>query len=159
MNFRPSDRLKKMFRDYDSTHRTRGNKICHYIGITSIVVTLLGLLSRITFSGAEVEMQLFRLDGAIIFIALALMINFYWDWKITIPYFFCVMGLYLIGRTLPGPVLWSFFVFGWIMQFVGHYVYEKKSPAFYENLLHLFIGPMWIFSHLVGYYPESRSNR
>ena len=38
------------------------------------------------------------------------------------------------------------FVFGWVLQFVGHYVYEKRSPAFMKNLTHLLVGPLWILA-------------
>jgi uncharacterized membrane protein YGL010W len=51
--------------------------------------------------------------------------------------------------------VWVFvvlFVVGWIFQFIGHIKYEKKSPAFTKNFEHLFIGPLWAFSHWVGYY-------
>jgi uncharacterized membrane protein YGL010W len=40
-------------------------------------------------------------------------------------------------------------VVGWILQYLGHYVYEKKSPAFYRNLVHLLVGPLWILAKAV----------
>jgi uncharacterized membrane protein YGL010W len=36
------------------------------------------------------------------------------------------------------------------MQFAGHYVWEKKSPAFFRNLTHLLVGPLWIAAKAVG---------
>jgi hypothetical protein len=45
-------------------------------------------------------------------------------------------------------------VVGWAFQLFGHYVYEKKSPAFLTTLSHLFVGPMWIFARWIGYYQE-----
>ena len=36
------------------------------------------------------------------------------------------------------------FVIGWIFQGVGHAVYEKRSPAFTKNLLHLLVGPIFL---------------
>jgi hypothetical protein len=42
------------------------------------------------------------------------------------------------------------FIVGWIFQFVGHAVYEKKSPAFMKNFEHLFIGPPWVFAKAIG---------
>jgi uncharacterized membrane protein YGL010W len=55
-----------------------------------------------------------------------------------------------IGRAIP---LWpaiGLFVVGWVFQFVGHYVYEKKAPAFYQNLTHLLVGPLWILAKATG---------
>jgi uncharacterized membrane protein YGL010W len=55
-----------------------------------------------------------------------------------------------LGRVLPVPVSIGLFVLGWVFQFVGHYVYEKKSPAFARNLVHLLVGPLWIAARAVG---------
>ena len=40
-------------------------------------------------------------------------------------------------------------VIRWIFQFVGHSVYEKKQPAFLENVTHLLVGPLWILNDVV----------
>ena len=53
-----------------------------------------------------------------------------------------VSGLWAVALTL--------FVLGWVFQFVGHYVYEKKSPAFARNLVHLLVGPLWILARVIG---------
>lgn len=34
------------------------------------------------------------------------------------------------------------FVFGWILQFIGH-AFEGKPPAFFSNPIHLIVGPIW----------------
>ena len=71
---------------------------------------------------------------------------------------FChTVGIPLIALSIPlllvtffVPWFWkvslALFVVGWIFQFVGHYVYEKRSPAFYRNLAHLLVGPLWILA-------------
>jgi hypothetical protein len=46
---------------------------------------------------------------------------------------------------LPWPVAVGAFVVGWVFQFVGH-GYEGKKPAFFTNLVHLLVGPLWIVS-------------
>ena len=35
------------------------------------------------------------------------------------------------------------FTFGWVLNFVGHGVYEKKAPAFADDPLSFVAGPMW----------------
>jgi uncharacterized membrane protein YGL010W len=55
-----------------------------------------------------------------------------------------------VGRAVPALLCVALFVLGWILQFVGHYVYEKKSPAFYKNLTHLLVGPLWIVAKAMG---------
>ncbi len=42
------------------------------------------------------------------------------------------------------------FVVGWIFQAVGHAVYEKNRPAFFRNLLHLLVGPLFLVNELLG---------
>jgi uncharacterized membrane protein YGL010W len=55
-----------------------------------------------------------------------------------------------LGRRIPPLVSLGVFVFGWILQFLGHYVYEKKSPAFFRNVTHLLVGPLWILAKVTG---------
>ena len=54
------------------------------------------------------------------------------------------------GRFVPVPAAVALFVLGWVLQFVGHYVYEKKSPAFFRNVTHLLVGPLWILAKAIG---------
>ncbi|HEX5833376.1 MAG TPA: DUF962 domain-containing protein [Pyrinomonadaceae bacterium] len=35
------------------------------------------------------------------------------------------------------------FVFGWILQFVGHAI-EGNQPAFFKNPVYLLVGPLWL---------------
>ena len=44
----------------------------------------------------------------------------------------------------------ALFALGWILQGVGHYVYEKNSPAFFKNFAHLAVGQLWILAKAVG---------
>ena len=37
----------------------------------------------------------------------------------------------------------TFFVVGWVIQFVGHY-YEGRKPAFVDDLVGLLVGPMFV---------------
>lgn len=40
------------------------------------------------------------------------------------------------------------FVVGWIFQFVGHF-YEKKKPAFMDDVIGLAIGPLFVLAEMV----------
>jgi uncharacterized membrane protein YGL010W len=145
------DRLMAIFNDYAAAHRTFGNKVTHYIGIPLIIITTLGLLGGLPIAGGLTGSDFFRLDGG----SVLLMAGFLWylslDWKIAIPFSMLLLGMYFLGRALPTGVAWALWVIGWVAQFVGHAVYEKKSPAFFQNLQHLLIGPLWIFARAVGY--------
>ncbi|MBC7691886.1 MAG: DUF962 domain-containing protein [Methylotenera sp.] len=145
------ERLAHYFGDYSSHHLTRGNKICHFIGIPLIVVTTLGLFATLVIAGGLTGSPVFRLDAGVIVLMLSLAFYMTLDWKLAMPFGLFLIGLYYLGRAIPVPALWTFFVLGWIVQYIGHYWFEKKSPSFYGNARHLLIGPFWIFAKMIGY--------
>lgn len=147
-----SPKLTGYFADYEDYHRTSGNKFCHYFGIPFIVISLLGLLSLINLGPDSLAgSALLRIDGGAILWLLASLWYVLLDWKIGLSFSFVTLGMYFIGRSIPVPALVGLQVVGWILQGVGHAVYEKRSPAFVSNLTHIFIGPIWIFAHFMGF--------
>ena len=44
-------------------------------------------------------------------------------------------------------------IVGWIFQGIGHGVYEKRSPAFTRNLVHLLIGPLFLLNEVTQIRP------
>ena len=138
--------LEAHFTDYAAFHGTPGNKACHYIGIPLIAVSLFALLSAVpllTIGGftptlAEVVLlaataYYLKLDATLAALMLAVS-----------------AVLILIGHRIPIGVAVALFVVGWILQLIGHYVYEKRSPAFSRNLAHLLVGPLWILAKATG---------
>jgi uncharacterized membrane protein YGL010W len=142
-----SPRLAAYFKDYASYHRTHGNELCHYVGIPLIVLSLFGLFSGIRF-GLELT-PILRLDLGIVLWIGAATWSIAHDWRLGTPFSLITLGSYFLGRALSPPWLWSLFILGWVFQMVGHYRYEKRSPAFYKNLEHLFVGPLWIFARIL----------
>ena len=148
-----SPKLTAYFHEYQLYHRTSGNKVCHYFGIPFIMIATLGLLSLIPLGPANIAgSPLLRVDGGSILWFLSLLFYMSLDWKIGISFSFVTLGTYFLGESIPWPGLIALFVVGWILQLVGHAVYEKKSPAFLDNITHLLIGPIWIFSSLLGFF-------
>lgn len=144
-------KLQHYFDDYAEAHQTTGNRWCHYFGVPAIATTLLGLLSFLVIGDGLTGSDILRVDGGTLLLSFAVVWYLYLDWKIGIPFALFGFGLYLIGRSLPLPVLAGVFVVGWIVQLYGHSHYEKKSPSFTRNIMHIFVGPLWIFSKWVGY--------
>ena len=138
--------LRAHFADYASFHGTAGNKACHYVGIPLIVLALLALLARV---------PLFAVGGFTVTlaeVALVVVTAYYLtlDAILAVIMLAASVGLLMLGRPLPVWVSAALFVLGWIFQLIGHYVYEKRSPAFYRNLAHLLVGPLWIVAKAVG---------
>ena len=145
----PTPKLLAYLNDYQSFHRNRINGICHSIGVPIAVVTTLGLLASIPL-GLTSE-SLIRFDLGLLLWFLAMTWFIFLDWKITVPFSFVMLGMYFLGRSLPLTALGALFVSSWALLLVGHFVFEKNSPALVKNLLHNLVAPMWIFSKLVGY--------
>jgi uncharacterized membrane protein YGL010W len=137
-----SPTLQTYFADYASHHRTSGNQLCHSVGIPLIVFSLIALLTQV---------PLFAVGGytvtlAEIVIAGATLYYLTLDPVLAAGMFVYSLASLFVGRSLPWAVSLALFVFGWILQFVGHSVYEKRSPAFFKNFTHLLVGPLWILA-------------
>ena len=144
-------RVNTRFQDYASYHRTPCNQATHMVGIPLIVLSILGLLSHWVIGDGMTGSEYVRLDGGMMLWAASMLWYLYLNWKLALPFSLVTLGLYFVGRTFTVPILWGLFIAGWAIQYVGHYVYEKKSPAFYKNGEHLLIGPFWVFAKMVGF--------
>jgi uncharacterized membrane protein YGL010W len=137
-----TDALRKHFADYAAFHTTAGNKACHSFGIPIIVLALLALLARVplvTLGGFELTLAE---------LVIALFVAYYLTLDATLA-LADARGLRRArrGGTLhPAAPALGLFVFGWILQGVGHWVYEKNSPAFFRNFVHLAVGQLWILA-------------
>ncbi len=143
-------RLDELLSDYGAHHRTRGNLVCHAIGITLILYGLVSLLCLIPlpvarWTAAEAAIAaavLFylRLNAALAATMLAeltlfdLLARAVDDWRIGI----------------------GAFVLGWIFQAIGHARFEKNRPAFLQNLVHLLVGPLFLWNELLRLRPIAR---
>ena len=64
------------------------------------------------------------------------------------------IGIPMIVASLPlmlaaPPIGIGMFIFGWILQFVGH-AFEGKMPSFFSDPKYLLIGPMWFVKKITG---------
>ena len=141
-----SPTLRAHFADYAAFHATPGNKRCHMIGIPLIVLSSFAMLA---------QLPLVQLGGFAVTAAEALLLAatlYYLTLDATLGLIMLVVSAALVaaGRQIPLWPALGLFVFGWILQFVGHYVYEKKSPAFFRNVTHLLVGPLRILAKATG---------
>jgi uncharacterized membrane protein YGL010W len=138
--------LREHFADYGSFHATAGNRLCHSVGIPLIYFSVIALLAHV---------PLFRVDGFALSLAepVFLAVTLYYlrlDAALGALMLVLSVAMAVVGRVVPVPVGVSLFVLGWVLQFVGHYVYERKSPAFFRNVTHLLVGPLWILAKATG---------
>jgi uncharacterized membrane protein YGL010W len=143
---------------YEAYHRNPLNKLTHFIGIPTIVFSILVLLSAVSVNvgGAPIT-------PAMLLVAAVLLYYFLLE-----PGFGFGMALFLvpalalahgIGRqswAVVVAVFLALFVGGWILQLLGHTVFEKRRPALVDNLFQLVIGPVFLVGEALffcGYRP------
>jgi len=133
--------IRTLFADYAAYHQTAGNKVFHRLGIPLIMLTLLGLLARVPIVRP--------VDAAILLLVVAEAIYLILDWRLALAMLPVSVAFYFLGRWMPLWLNVALFVLGWIFQFLGHSIYEKRQPAFLKNALHLLVGPLWILNGFI----------
>ncbi len=156
MSTLPTSALMIHFKDYEQYHRNKTNKVCHLFGVPLVMFSLLGLLAQVVLwapiNGDLGTDAIFRLDLGLLVFIWGSFFAIRTDFKLSIPFILFTFLNYLIARHLGIAWLVGLQIIGWAFQLVGHYAYEKKSPAFLTTLSHLFVGPMWVFARVIGYY-------
>lgn len=137
--------VRALFDDYASYHQTKGNKVFHRLGIPMIMLTLIGMLTYVPLF----TVMTVRWDAAMLLIALASAYYFVIEWRLAVAMFVVSVLFYFAGAMLPLSLNVAIFVLGWIFQFIGHKVYEHRNPAFFQNFVHLLIGPLWILNDVI----------
>jgi uncharacterized membrane protein YGL010W len=127
---------------YQSYHYDARNCATHFIGIPLIVFGIMVLLNRVGVFGS---IQL----GTLVTMA-TIMYYFRLDWALAMAMtvVLCLMQYFALQvATLPQTEWLTYglgtFILGWVIQAIGH-VFEKRKPAFADNLMQLLIGPLFL---------------
>jgi uncharacterized membrane protein YGL010W len=143
-------RLEQLLSQYAAYHLDHKNVLTHFIGIPLIVFSIMCLTARagVMFSGFEITLALvllvlsviyyLRLDKSLGFLMLLI-------YAIAYPFAYKIAQLSM-GAWLAISI--GSFVVGWGFQFIGHF-YEKKKPAFVDDLVGLAIGPLFVLAEFV----------
>lgn len=143
-------KLEQLLSQYAAYHLDHKNVMTHFIGIPMIVFSIICLTARAGVMIADFDLTLalvlivasvvYYLSLDKIFGGLMLLI-----FAIAYPFAYKIaqmdMGTWLILSI-------GIFVVGWVFQFVGHF-YEKKKPAFVDDLVGLAIGPLFVLAEFV----------
>lgn len=139
-------KLAAWFAEYADYHRHPTNRLTHKIAIPLIVFQVIAMLDWIRLDhGLTVAMILWLAA-----VAWYLSLNLKLGLIMGVLYAVCIP----LGRITPWPVVVGIAVVAWIIQFAGHYVWEKRSPAFFTNILQTLIGPLFFVALLTGDWPE-----
>lgn len=130
----------ELFAEYASYHADRRNRVCHAFGIPLIVLGILGLLHLVRVG--PVDLAAVAAIGVLLYYAAI-------DLRGALISLVVFAILYLVAVRLVWQVNLAAFVLGWGFQFVGHKL-EGTKPKFFENLVYLLIGPLYIFEEVFG---------
>lgn len=120
--------------DYATYHTTAGNRLCHLIGIPLLMLAVIR----------------WTMWGPIPLTAAFLPLFVLWHPGLGLAMGAVIGVMAWLSLQLPVWAAPAAFVLGAIFQAVGHAVYEKKSPAFSDNLIHVLVGPMWVLKEVLG---------
>ncbi|HRE18494.1 MAG TPA: DUF962 domain-containing protein [Rhodocyclaceae bacterium] len=137
--------LVQQLANYAAYHRDRRNIRTHFVGIPLIVVAVAILLSRPALPWGPLPFSptaLLVLAASIYYLLL--------DRPLGLVMTALMLGAACIGAQVAmlDTTTWlawgiGLFVFGWVLQFIGHY-YEGKKPAFVDDIMGLAIGPLFV---------------
>jgi len=139
-----STQLQKYLDEYEESHKHSVNLTIHKIAIPFIVFHFFAMFSWITvFHFHSYVITLGEVAAVVLFV-------FYLGLNIKYAIYmgiFVVLCLFVASKTPVWCVL-TIAVVAWGAQFLGHGVWEKKSPAFSKNLVQLLIGPIFVMHEL-----------
>ena len=142
--------LQQQLGTYGLYHRSKRNVLTHFFGIPLIVFAVLCLLARI-----HIPIGSLLIDGAQLFVFASVV--YYLMLSVSLGLIMGVLFtlLLLAAQPIAAMAFWPWlsigvgvFVFGWVLQFIGHY-YEGKKPAFVDDLIGLIIGPLYVTVELL----------
>ena len=131
---------------YAAYHRDRRNITSHLVGVPMIVFAVGVLLARPAFPVGSMALT----PAWIAFLLAAAWYLTRGNLVLGAAVSFVNFVLILLAHQVPAAstgswLAWGLgtFVFGWMLQFIGHY-YEGRKPAFVDDLVGLLVGPMFV---------------
>ena len=144
-------RIDEYLADYGAHHRTRGNVACHVAGITLILFGVLSVLSAFQVGTLR---PMAPLTAAELGVAAVFTLYLALDVPLALAMLVELTALDAAARAIGDwRVGLAAFVVGWVFQGIGHAVYEKNKPAFFKNLVHLLVGPVFLVNELLRVRP------
>lgn len=147
---------------YTAYHRDHRNVWTHVVGVPAIVLAIILLLHRIGLGFVWPGLTLGWLFVAffvVYYVWLQPLAGAILDVLLVVGAF--VMAAY---AGLPSLSFWllfaALFFGGWVFQLVGHQVFEHRRPALADNLLQIFIAPLFLVMEglfAMGMLPETKA--
>jgi uncharacterized membrane protein YGL010W len=157
MSVSPMKTIEQQMASYAAYHQDARNKATHFIGVPVIVLSLF-----IPLAWLRLDLGGVAISAAMLFAAAVLVYYFMLDVPLALAMLLIFAGLAWLGAAIAalGTGLgWGWFAVlflgGWCLQLIGH-VYEGRRPALTENLLQIFVAPIFLAAEVffaLGYKP------
>ena len=132
--------LTRLLESYEKNHQNPINEMIHIFAIPLIMFSILGVTAAF-----DIFLE-YILVGIVLFYYLKLS-------KIAallmLVWLLIYLGLVALLRPYIIEISLLLFVFGWILQFLGHFI-EGKRPSFFEDLRYFLIGPLFVVQKLIA---------
>ena len=132
--------LTRLLESYEKSHQNPINEAIHIIAIPLIMFSILGMTAAF-----DIFLE-YILAGVVIFYYLKLS-------KIAallmLVWLLIYLGLVVLFKPYIIEISILLFAFGWILQFLGHFI-EGKRPSFFEDLRYFLIGPLFVVQKAIS---------
>ena len=132
--------LTRLLESYEKNHQNPINEAIHIIAIPLIMFSILGMTAAF-----DIFLE-YILVGIVFFYYLKLS-------KIAallmLVWLLIYLGLVVLLKPYIIEISILLFAFGWILQFLGHFI-EGKRPSFFEDLRYFLIGPLFVAQKLIS---------
>lgn len=131
-------RVDQLLAHYGESHRHPTNELIHYTAIPLIMLSLVGLIYAL------------HPVAAYLFIGASLVYYARLSW---VFFFTMLVGSAVLLALVHAmgaqrvAICATIFVVAWVFQFIGHKI-EGKKPSFFEDIQYLWVGPLFVLSHL-----------
>ncbi len=145
--FRRSPQFQAWLEAYDADHRHPWTHRTHALGIPMVILSVMGFVNLIP--GHRV---LWGVTLGWSELALATVIAFYaqHDLRIALAAAPAGAALAVLSRRIPWTGHAAIFVLSWVLQLLGHGVWERNRPAFFKSVVQLLVGPAYFLARLMG---------
>ena len=160
-----SIQTNKSYQFYKLYHQNKVNKLIHIICIPLIVWSLSVLLNSIVFNFGITLFNVqtnFNISFSLNIYLSFIILFFYWIFYMLIDYqsyqqmflflSFIWLSSYYFFISFDSPYYYAIIVnvFSWIMQFIGHGIFEGKRPALMDSIHQAFLmAPLFTYYELL----------
>ena len=132
--------LTRLLESYEKNHQNPINEAMHIIAIPLIMFSILGMTAAF-----DIFLE-YILVGIVFFYYLKLSKT---AALLMLVWLLIYLGLVVLLKSYIIEISILLFAFGWILQFLGHFI-EGKRPSFFEDLRYFLIGPLFVVQKVIS---------